>query len=86
MSSPLVVTSCGTVSVTSAMQYWWYLTRGVHEGGSYSDCVGGVWCGPLCIFCLVSSYLLHYLRLRGGVCQAVLTVVVPKVRCTSRLT
>jgi len=28
----------------------------------HSYCVGGVWCGPLCILCLVSPYLLQYLR------------------------
>ena len=59
--------------------------RGAHEGGSYSDCVGGV-VGPLCTFCLVLTYLLLHLRLRGGICPAVPSVVVPKLGCTSRLT
>ena len=42
--------------------------------------------GPLCTFCLVLTYLLLHLRLRGGICPAVPTVVVPKLGCTSRLT
>jgi hypothetical protein len=40
------------------------------RGGSYSDCVGGT-----------TLYLLQHLRLRGGVCKAVLTVVVQVEVC-----
>ena len=50
----------------SVLQFRWYLTRGVHEGGSYRYCVSGVWCGPLCIFCLVSPYLLPGLAVSGS--------------------
>ena len=35
--------------------------------------------GPLCIFCLVLSYLLQQPRLRGGICPAVPMFVVPEL-------
>ncbi len=59
------------------MQYWWYLLVVLmREEATVTVWVGVV--GPLCIFCLVLAYLLQQLRLRGGICQAVPIVVVPK--------
>ena len=60
------------------MQYWWYLLVVLmREEATVTVWVGVV--GPLCIFCLVLTYLLQHLRLRGGICPAVSTVVVPKL-------